>query len=349
VPRIETPPGRASLRVAFTVVELLVVIAIIGLLVGLLLPAVQTAREAGRRAACTTRIKQLALGMLNFVDVRGRFPANYGDLSTNMDKGVWPSHGANSLGRTWISEILPFVERNDLAAGISFTAQFQNNSAFRQALPEARCPSDSGPSLRTDNLYYQSGPTASGAFGITNYKSVAGGNWAAPPFQIYFRCGGSRNCVDGSGKVDGSTGWSGEFTGNGVACRNTYNRSTNLTYLKSVTDGLSKTLAIGETVPDWCGYSMWGYFTGAHATTGYPLNYGIEKGDAALVAARSTAWSAFASRHPGGAAFALCDGSVAFIADSIDTALYSALGAINGGSDSGAGLPAGIASRKGVP
>lgn len=323
--------------------ELLVVIAIIGILVGMLLPAVQTARETARRSDCQNRLKQLALGMHTFVDARGRFPANLGDLATNMDKGTWPSHGSNSYGRSWVSEVLPYIERSDLSNAISFTTQFSSNASFTKPLPEVRCPSDSGPSQRNDSVFYGSGPVATGTFGVTNYKSVAGGNWAAAPFQIYFNCGQSRNC-NKSG-----FSWDGEVFGNGVACRNTWNKSGNVTSIKSVQDGLSKTLAIGESVPDWFGYSMWGYFTGAHATTGYSLNYRVEQGESAMVANRTTAVASFASRHPGGGSFARCDGSVVWVANSIGSAVYSALGAIDGGNDGGAGLGSGgIAVSKSI-
>ena len=62
-------------RPAFTLVELLVVIAIIGILVALLLPAVQAAREAGRRVQCLSRMKQQALGTHSFHDTYKRFPS----------------------------------------------------------------------------------------------------------------------------------------------------------------------------------------------------------------------------------------------------------------------------------
>ncbi|MEI6240944.1 MAG: DUF1559 domain-containing protein, partial [Planctomycetia bacterium] len=62
-------------RAGFTLIELLVVIAIIGVMVGLLLPAVQAARESGRRSACSSKLKQIGLAMLNHHDARKAFPA----------------------------------------------------------------------------------------------------------------------------------------------------------------------------------------------------------------------------------------------------------------------------------
>ncbi len=86
----------------FTLVELLVVIAIIGILVALLLPAVQAAREAGRRTQCTNNLKQMGLALHNHHDSLRRFPPG-GDRSP-----------VGGYGPSWMVHILPYIEQNSL-------------------------------------------------------------------------------------------------------------------------------------------------------------------------------------------------------------------------------------------
>ena len=97
-------------RQAFTLVELLVVIAIIGILVALLLPAVQNARESGRRTQCTNNIRQLALAAQQFHDTHLNLPPG---LTTFNKSGDW-------FGNNVFTYLLPFIEKGTLSAEWNF-------------------------------------------------------------------------------------------------------------------------------------------------------------------------------------------------------------------------------------
>ena len=86
----------------FTLVELLVVIAIIATLIGLLLPAVQTAREAARRASCSSKIRQVGLGLASYESARKRLPAGHVFVATTQ-----PAWG-------WAVFALPFMEQSQI-------------------------------------------------------------------------------------------------------------------------------------------------------------------------------------------------------------------------------------------
>jgi prepilin-type N-terminal cleavage/methylation domain-containing protein/prepilin-type processing-associated H-X9-DG protein len=96
---------------AFTLVELLVVIAIIGILVALLLPAVQAAREAARRTECNNNLKQIGLALHNYHDTHKRFPFGKG-----------PSYPGAPVYARWSTHalILPFMEQTNLQSAIDF-------------------------------------------------------------------------------------------------------------------------------------------------------------------------------------------------------------------------------------
>ena len=108
--RIE-PRGDGLRRRGFTLVELLVVIAIIATLIGLLLPAVQSAREAARRTACSNNLKQLALGAINHEQARRIFPSGGWGWAWvgDADRGF----GEDQPGG-WMLSTLPFIEEQGL-------------------------------------------------------------------------------------------------------------------------------------------------------------------------------------------------------------------------------------------
>jgi prepilin-type N-terminal cleavage/methylation domain-containing protein len=131
------------LRKAFTLVELLVVIAIIGMLVALLLPAINAAREAGRRTQCMNNCKQMGLGVLSYVDAIGSYPPAM-TVPTNVDATSTSNWGAN-----WVIKILPQIEsgglenRFDINIGNGlYVSSAVNEAARSTVLPTMLCPSD---------------------------------------------------------------------------------------------------------------------------------------------------------------------------------------------------------------
>ena len=112
-------------RRGFTMVELLVVIAIIGVLVALLLPAVQAARESARRTQCINNLRQLTLGVHNFHDVNLVFPAS---------QDQWVNSKGATIGCSWHTRILPFIEQQAVYQQYNFDAAWDD--AATNAVPQ---------------------------------------------------------------------------------------------------------------------------------------------------------------------------------------------------------------------
>ncbi len=118
-------------RRGFTLVELLVVIAIIGTLVALLLPAVQMARESGRRATCLNNLKQLAIGCAQHESKHGFFPTGGwgGDWVGLPTRGASPKQPGG-----WIYNVLPYIEQQGLH-GMGMPGDLALGSATRLKTP----------------------------------------------------------------------------------------------------------------------------------------------------------------------------------------------------------------------
>lgn len=125
-------------RAGFTLVELLVVIAIIGILVALLLPAVQAAREAARRAQCQNNLKQIGLAVHNYADTNKGLPPT---IYTMAGYGQWSAQ----------ARLLPFLEQANLQNLINFSLPYDVQPAVpKTRVPTYLCPSETQdqPSLR---------------------------------------------------------------------------------------------------------------------------------------------------------------------------------------------------------
>jgi prepilin-type N-terminal cleavage/methylation domain-containing protein/prepilin-type processing-associated H-X9-DG protein len=312
-------------RGGFTLVELLVVIAIIGVLIALLLPAVQAAREAARRMQCSSRIKQVALAMHSYHDAQGTLPyaCEYGPSPTKL--------------RTATMLLLRYMELDAVYAmfdpTLTFTAT-RNVVAITTPLPNLTCPSDPQSATPILDKRIQTG---------TQNPTSCHGLWYAPcagPLHdryvggtgcLYCDGGYPSYCCQGANLgYDGGPGSSqyGVFPG-------MFGRVPVAIAFSSVTDGLSHTIMLGETLP---AHSV---FNGAYnhnfplCCTHIPINTMMsDNGMDADGAGGMAKWQhtmGFKSLHPGGASFAMGDGSVRFLEETTDYRLYNALGTVAGG------------------
>lgn len=128
----------ASVRRGFTLVELLVVIAIIGGLIGMLLPAVQRVREASRRSDCGNKLAQCGLGVANYEQANRHFPPGCDITPHGMSL-------PNGTQHAWSTFILPFIERQEIAARIdlrkAWDAPGGNDVASNSSISTFICPS----------------------------------------------------------------------------------------------------------------------------------------------------------------------------------------------------------------
>lgn len=204
---------RSRRMYGFTLVELLVVIAIIGTLVGLLLPAVQTARESARMSTCTNNLKQLALGVQNFASARRCLP------------GAFFRTGGGQRW-SWGMSLLPYLEQTELYVaidpdrrtdvyGVSRSTGTARKAAMETPLPVFVCPSQKVAQYTQANQVFFEAATGNGKAGLSNYA-------------------GNRGFLRAWGSTPVMAREIGPFRGDA------------LTQLKDITDGLSKTILLGE-------------------------------------------------------------------------------------------------------
>jgi prepilin-type N-terminal cleavage/methylation domain-containing protein len=327
--------GTGSAPRAFTLVELLVVIAIIGILIALLLPAIQAARAAARRNSCLNQIRQLGLACNVFNDANKAFPP-----------------GAVGRGRHAIfTYLLPYIEEKALFESLKPSIDAKSAAASQTAARETVismyiCPEWPGEKVTTgSSKAEQNGAPAT-------YQAVAGS------------ISSKTLATDILKSTTGNITKNGMFTMAEPRDPAKFYRDTVGIKIRRVSDGLSKTFAIGEfahrdykgattdytnfpgNVRPWIAAdnqgtidkTQWdneinnrdfvniGYY-GLKCIKDQPLN-SIADRIADGVPFNNLPFSSF---HTTGAHFVMGDGSAHFITEDIDFQTYLGLATINGG------------------
>jgi len=289
----------------FSLVELLVVVAIIATLLGLLLPAVQSARGAARRVSSLTNLKQIGLGLLMYHDARRRFPAGF----TSTVTGPWPGGSNDPVpesgpGWSFFSDILPYLEETATHDRIDFgkLITHPDNQAARETMvPVFVDPGDTSPKLVD---------IKDGSLNIMARAAVCS----------YAACLGTKAYE--------------EQPFDGVFHRNSRIR------LADITDGTSKTIAVGErmsrhTQSGWAGVTPGQIVVYAPESPRYdaanPRFNSRPAITATLVHVRSSAPSTqgspggFIGPHVAGTQFLNLDSSCRLISESVAPEVYRAL------------------------
>ena len=288
-------------RRGFTLIELLVVIAIIGVLIALLLPAVQSAREAARRAQCVNNLKQIMLAAHNYISAQNVLPMGMGLQLSARDpsQGLWTNGGC-------LVPLGQYAENNPLFNAVNWSCNmydWENTTINATGWSVLWCPSDSGVDKAQKQPYVLINEPANLPMMYSSYGGCAG-TWFTYPF---------------AGVVSGSPP-TGRDNMNGVI----YSLSS--TTIADIPDGTSNTIGFAEhtrTILPPSDIICWHWWTSGNYgdtifTTFWPINptkklanFGGFYADAYVEAASSL--------HPGGANFAMMDGSVKFLKDTIDS------------------------------
>ncbi len=314
-----------SRRRGFTLIELLVVMAIISTLVSLLLPAVQNAREAARRAQCKNNLKQIALALHNYHDQHLVFPP--GSIASTPPSSVvicgsgtgfgavdvWSEAGsaaAGTHGTSWLLRILPQIEQTSVFKQWNFSKNvLGNESAAKRNFPIFFCPTRRSEVRGGDEqaIMFQNWEQ-----GGTDYGGSLGG------CNGYHNCGTHESWQVATGRRPLST------------CKGIFWVNSRVTF-SSIKDGTSHTAMIGEVQR-------------LRATSG-PYDHRTSQ-DGWAVGASSTHFSTCSdgcvgingphfeepgSDHPMGAHFGLADGSVRFCSENMNVFVLAALGSMANG------------------
>ena len=297
----------ARSRCAFSLVELLVVIAIVGVLVAISLPAIQATRESARRASCLNNLKQIGTALQSYHSHRRAFPSGYKTAVNPQDADD------EGPGWGWAAFILQHMEESNVFQMIKFDKPIEspeNEQARMTRVAAYTCPSDTELQETIDVPHIDSSAAICQTVTASYVGSVG---------TVRQTCKVCRDRFDG------------------VFGRNSR------TSLSNVTDGTTRTFAVGErrhrlSTPIWAGVVTRSMIVDrlkpgkVEAGPAYVLGTTFLHGNEEELEERSreTVAEIFGSDHPGVMNFAFCDGSVRPVAEGIDDKTFMALSTARG-------------------
>ena len=299
-------------RNAFTLVELLVVIAIVGILVALLLPAVQMAREAGRRASCNNNLKQIGLALQNYHASHNQFP---------VARNPWP------LVHSSLSRLLPYCEQANVQNLIDYTQPLSaavNVNASQQVISIFVCSSDGMSGRVPGTIDAGSNYVANNGSGTVAYGLIASGDGVFTQNRLGFN-----SLTDGSSNT---AAFSESLLGSGTAT----GQNPRLEVLEIPGGGDTTPTACASAAGTWSGKRGGKWIDGHYGNTLYnhfyapnPVEWDCGNGS------HNKGLSTARSNHPGGVNVLFCDGSVRYSANVVDLNVWRGASTRGGGEVAG--------------
>jgi prepilin-type N-terminal cleavage/methylation domain-containing protein len=315
-PKIRRRPG------GFTLVELLVVIAIIGILVALLLPAVNAAREAARRVQCLNHLKQISLGLHTYHSAFDILPAGGLFLgNAQVDRfDAWREAISGNPGRgtSWMFAILPHIEEQALFDRWDYSVNvLQNRAVAETDISIYYCPSRrNGVRPEDERIIFR--------------RFVRGGNdygGNAGQLNLFWDDGDDNQKPACPKLYNGQLHREGIVSGSGLSNQQFGVFALNAAVrIKDIKDGTSKTLLVGELQryhTDECRYFSNDGWAPAGVNVLFDLQWGVINDAGAPPHGN---FEGPGSDHPGGAQFAMCDESVRFVSEDVDSRTLKRLG-----------------------